>query len=76
MFFLEGEREAVDDGSEDLQQLRHAVVSLRLVDEVVENVVDLLPMEKFWFIKLLINLRPKHFSLKWDEVITEDIFIN
>ena len=64
MFFLEGEREAVDDGSEDLQQLRHAVVSLRFVDEVVENVVDLLPMKIFCFIKLLINSGPKHFSLK------------
>ena len=64
MFLLEGEREAVDDGSEDLQQLRHAVVSLRLVDEVVENVVDLLPMEKICFIKLLINAKWPNKSTK------------
>mmetsp|Transcript_13026 Transcript_13026/g.38247 ORF Transcript_13026/g.38247 Transcript_13026/m.38247 type:complete len:450 (-) Transcript_13026:566-1915(-) len=37
---LEREREAVDDGAEDLQQLRDAVVPLRLVDELVEDVVD------------------------------------
>ena len=42
MFFFERQREAVDDGAEDLQELGHPVVPLRLVDEVVEDVVDLL----------------------------------
>ena len=43
MFFFEGEGETVDDWPEDLQQLGHPVVALRLVDEDVEDVVDLFP---------------------------------
>jgi hypothetical protein len=42
VLLFERESEAVDDGAQDLQQLGHAVVPLRLVDEVVEDVVDLL----------------------------------
>ena len=44
MLLLEGEREPVDDGAEDLQQLGHAVVSLRFVDKVVKDVVNLFPI--------------------------------
>ena len=36
----DGDGEAVDDGREDLQQLRDAVVLLVLVEELVEDVVD------------------------------------
>ena len=36
----DGDGEAVDDGGEDLQQLRDAVVLLVLVEELVEDVVD------------------------------------
>ena len=43
VFFFERQREAVDDGAEDLEQLCDAVVPLRLVHEPVEDVVDLLP---------------------------------
>ena len=42
MLLFERERETVDDGAEDLQEFGHPVVPLRLVDEVVEDVVDLL----------------------------------
>jgi hypothetical protein len=41
VFLLEGERESVDDRSEDFQQFGHAVVPLRLVHEPVKYVVDL-----------------------------------
>ena len=37
---LERERESVDDAPQDLQQLGHPVVPLRLVDEAVEHVRD------------------------------------
>lgn len=40
VLLLEGQREAVDDGAEDLEQLGDTVVSLGLVDEAVEDVVD------------------------------------
>ena len=43
MFSLEWQGEPVDDGAKDLEQLRHAVVTLRLVDKTVEDVVDLFP---------------------------------
>ena len=43
VLFFEWQGESVDDGAKDLQQFRHPVVSLRLVDEAVEDVVDLLP---------------------------------
>ena len=33
MLRLEGEREPVDDGAEDLEELPHAIEVLRLVDE-------------------------------------------
>ena len=42
VLLFERERETVDDRAEDLQELGHPVVPLRLVDEVVEDVVDLL----------------------------------
>jgi hypothetical protein len=45
VLLLEREGESVDDGAEDLQQLRHPVVPLRLVDEVVEDIVNLLSEE-------------------------------
>lgn len=38
MFFLQGECEAVDDGSEDLKQFRNTIVSLSVVDELEEYV--------------------------------------
>ena len=43
MFFFERQREAVDDGAEDLEQLCDAVVPLRLVHEPVKNVVVFWP---------------------------------
>ena len=46
VLLLEREGEAVDDGAEDLQQLGDPVVPFRLVDKVVEDVVDLLPVVK------------------------------
>ena len=42
MLLLQWQRKAVDDGAQDLEELSHPVVPLRLVDEVVEDVVDLL----------------------------------
>jgi hypothetical protein len=40
VLLLEGKRESVDDGSEDLEELSDPVVALRLVDELEEDVVD------------------------------------
>lgn len=40
VLLLERERETIDDGSEDLEQFCNAVVALRLVDELEEDVVD------------------------------------
>jgi hypothetical protein len=40
VLFLEREGETVDDGTEDLEQLGDTVVALRLVDELIEDVVD------------------------------------
>jgi hypothetical protein len=40
VLLLEGQRKAVDDAAQDLQQLRDAVVALRLKNEAVEHVVD------------------------------------
>ena len=40
VFRTDGDGEPVDDGGEDLQQLRDAVVLLVLVEELVEDVVD------------------------------------
>jgi len=37
---LERQRKAVDDGAQDLEQLRHAVVAVGLEDEGVEDVID------------------------------------
>ena len=50
MFLLEWEGESVDDGAEDLQELGHPVVPLRLVDKVVEDVVYLLSIKNSVFI--------------------------
>ena len=41
MLRLQWQRKAVDDGAKDLEELSHPVVPLRLVDEVVEDVVDI-----------------------------------
>ena len=41
MLFLERESEPVDDGAEDFQEFGNTVVTLRLVNEPIENVVDL-----------------------------------
>ena len=43
VLLLEWESEPVDDGSQDLQQLSHTVVSLSLVNKAVEDIVDLFP---------------------------------
>ena len=43
MFFFQRQSEAVDDGAENLEELCDAVVTLRLVDEPVKDVVDLFP---------------------------------
>lgn len=40
VLLLEGKRESVDDGSEDLEELGDPVVSFGLVDELEEDVVD------------------------------------
>ena len=40
MLLFEGQRKAIDDGSQDLQQLSNAIVVLGLKDEAVEDVVD------------------------------------
>mmetsp|Transcript_1042 Transcript_1042/g.3159 ORF Transcript_1042/g.3159 Transcript_1042/m.3159 type:complete len:216 (-) Transcript_1042:2823-3470(-) len=40
MLLLEGQREAVDDGAQDFEQLRHPVVPLSLVHKPVEHMVD------------------------------------
>lgn len=40
VLFLQWKREAIDDGAKDLEQLRNAVESLGLVDELKEDVVD------------------------------------
>jgi hypothetical protein len=45
VLLLERECKAVDDGAEDLEQLGDAVVALRLVDKLEENVVDRPPDE-------------------------------
>ena len=45
MLLLQWQREAINYGAENLEQLSHSVVPLRLVDEVVEDVVDLFPDE-------------------------------
>ena len=45
MLLLQRQSEAVDDGPEDLEEFRDAVVVFRLVDEPVEDVVDLLTDE-------------------------------
>ena len=41
MFFLEWESKAVNDRSEDFEELGDAVVALGFVDKAVENIVDL-----------------------------------
>lgn len=43
---LEGQRKAVDDRAQDLQQLAHPVEVLCLIDEPQEDVVDLLADER------------------------------
>lgn len=40
MFFFERKCESIDDRTKDLQQLRNAVESFGLVDELEENIVD------------------------------------
>jgi hypothetical protein len=50
VLLLEREGEPIDDWAEDLQELGHPVVPLRLVDEVVEDVVDLLSEKKRKFL--------------------------
>ncbi len=50
VLLLEREGEPIDDWAEDLQKLGHPVVPLRLVDEVVEDVVDLLSEKRGKFL--------------------------
>ena len=40
MFLLQRQREAVDDGSKDLQKFGNAIESFGLVDELEEDIVD------------------------------------
>lgn len=40
MLLLQRQRESIDDRSQDFQQFRNPVVALRLVDELIENVID------------------------------------
>ena len=52
MFVLEGQCKSVDDRSEDLKEFSNAIMPLRLIDEVVEHVVNGAPdgcaeIEKF-----------------------------
>ena len=49
MFFFQRQSEAVDDGAENLEELCDAVVTLRLVDEPVKDVVDLFPDVQFHY---------------------------
>ena len=41
VFLFQWQRKPVNNGAQDLQQFRHAIMPLRLVNEAVENVVDL-----------------------------------
>lgn len=43
MFLLQRQREPIDNAAQDLQQLRNAIMMLRLVDKAVKHVVDLFP---------------------------------
>ena len=45
VLLLERHREAVDDATQDLQELADAVVPLRLVHKAIEHVADGLPDE-------------------------------
>ena len=40
VFFLQRQRETVDDRPKDLQKFRNAIESFGLVDELKENIVD------------------------------------
>ncbi len=40
MLLFERQRESVDDRTKDLQQLSDAVETLRLINELEENIVD------------------------------------
>ncbi len=51
VLLLEREGEPIDDWAEDLQELGHPVVPLRLVDEVVEDVVDLLSEKREIYVR-------------------------
>jgi hypothetical protein len=56
VLLLERERESVDDGAEDLEELRHPVVPLRLVHEPVKYIVDLeKPVKYFVHVKKLVE---------------------
>jgi hypothetical protein len=40
VLLLKGQRKSIDDGTQDLQQLGDAIVSLRLIHELEEDIVD------------------------------------
>ena len=40
MFFLERQSKPIDDGAEDLKELRNAIESLSLIHELEKDVVD------------------------------------
>jgi len=55
MFFLQRQREAVDDRSKYLQKFRNAIKSFGLVDELKENIVDRSSNERTKVEELAIN---------------------
>jgi hypothetical protein len=64
VFFFEWQREAVDDGTEDLEEFRDAVVTLSLVHEPVKDVVDLTTKSQNLFVVVAEDLfRARTFSL-------------
>lgn len=46
MLFLQGQRKAIDDASQDLKQLSNAIMVFCLEDEPVEYVIDSLAHER------------------------------
>ena len=68
MLLLQWQREAINYGAENLEQLSHSVVPLRLVDEVVEDVVNLFPDEGSKTKELSVDsvqCRLEEISLSW-----------
>ena len=55
MFPLQRQRESVDNRTQNFQKLCNTIVSLRFVDEAVENVVDLFTNESSKVEELAIN---------------------